>query len=723
MLGRLAGFLYARRRAVLYATVLGAVVAGVFGSSVAQHLSPYGATDPATQSVQATNRFQAATDRQIDPGVVALVTLPNANVHSTAAEDRVAQVASQLRGGPDIARVVTYYDTHDPAMVSRDGTSTYVLAYFRPKSDTTLKNDAQQIENSFAGQRDVKLGGQEVANAQVNTQVSHDLEHAELLAFPFVFLLSLLFFRSLVAALLPPLLGGLAIVTTFFALRIIAGFVDLSVFALNLTTGLGLGLAIDYSLFMVSRYREESARSGFGVDAVKRTLQTAGRTIAFSSLTIAAAIASLVIFPQRFLYSMGIAGALVALIAASLALTVLPGLLSLLGPRVNALSPTWLARAADRDARPAERGFWYRLSRFVMRRPALIAIASASLLIALGIPFFTQVKFTSVDASVLPTSATARQVNDTLNTQFPPNRGAPIDIVLGAPANSSAVNALAARIKTLPDVSAVAPAQPAGPDMSLISVAPVEAPLSTGTQNLVHQIRAIRTPVYLGVAGETAAYIDLEHSLAAHLPAVLTAVVATTVIILFFMTGSVVLPIKAVIMNALGLCAMLGLLVLIFQDGNLQGLLSYRSLGALDATQPILLFAVGFGLATDYGVFLLSRIKEARDAGAGDADAVATGLERTGRIVTAAALLFAVALGAFSTSEIVFVKELGLGAVLAVLIDASIIRALLVPSLMMLLGPLNWWAPKPLRRLYERAGLQEGGRQPSPPAAPSPSRS
>ena len=712
MLGRLAGFLYARRRAVLYVTVLGAVVAGVFGSSVAQHLSPYGANDPATQSVQATNRFQAATDREIDPGVVALVTLRKANVHSTAAEDRVDQVASQLRGGPDVARVVTYYDTHNPAMVSRDGTSTYVLAYFRPKSDTTLKNDAQQIENSFAGQRDVKLGGQQVANAQVNTQVSHDLEHAELLAFPFVFLLSLLFFRSLVAALLPPLLGGLAIVTTFFALRIIAGFVDLSVFALNLTTGLGLGLAIDYSLFMVSRYREESARSGFGVDAVKRTLQTAGRTIAFSSLTIAAAIASLVIFPQRFLYSMGIAGALVALIAASLALTVLPALLSVLGPRVNALSPTWLARAADRDARPAERGFWYRLSRFVMRRPALIAVTSASLLIALGIPFFTQVKFTSVDATVLPASATARQVNDVLNTQFPPNRGAPIDIVLGAPASSSAVNALAARIKTLPDASAVAPAQPAGPGMSLISVAPVQAPLSTATQNLVRQIRAVRTPFYLGVAGETAAYIDLEHSLAAHLPAVLTAVVATTVIILFFMTGSVVLPIKAVIMNALGLCAMFGLLVLIFQDGNLEGLLSYRSLGALDATQPILLFAVGFGLATDYGVFLLSRIKEARDAGAGDADAVAIGLERTGRIVTAAALLFAVALGAFSTSEIVFVKELGLGAVLAVLIDASIIRALLVPSLMMLLGPLNWWAPKPLRRLYERAGLQEGG----PPA-------
>ena len=706
MLSRLAGFLYSHRRAVLYVTVAGAVIAGVFGSSVAQHLSPYGATDPATQSVQATNRFQAATDREIDPGVVALVNVGNA--HSDQAQRRVGQVANQLRKGPDVASVVTYYDAHNPAMVSRDGSSTYVLAYFRPKSDTTLKNDAQQTEDGFAGQRDVKLGGELVANAQVNTQVSHDLEHAELLAFPLVFLLSLLFFRSLVAALLPPLLGGLAIVATFFALRIVASFVDLSVFALNLTTGLGLGLAIDYSLFMVSRYREESAKSGFGVDAVRRTLQTAGRTIVFSSLTIAAAIASLTLFPQRFLYSMGIAGALVALLAATLALTVLPALLSVLGPRVNALAPARLARAAERDARPAESGFWYRLSRIVMRRPAVIATVSATCLIALGIPFFTQVKFTSVDASALPTSASARQVNEALNTQFPPNRGAPLDVVVGAPAGSPTVTALEAQLNRLSDVSAVEPAQPAGPRMSLISVDPLQAPLSTASQNLVRHVRALKTPFYLGVAGETAAYLDLEHSLAVHLPAVLAVVVATTMMILFLMTGSVILPIKAVIMNALGLCAMFGILVLVFQDGNLQGLLGYQSLGALDATQPILLFAVGFGLATDYGVFLLSRIKEARDGGASDHDAVAMGLERTGRVVTAAALLFAVALGAFSTSEIVFIKELGVGAVLAVLIDASIIRALLVPSLMMLLGPLNWWAPRPLRRLHDRIGLREG---------------
>jgi RND superfamily putative drug exporter len=611
--------------------------------------------------------------------------------------------------------VQSFYTSHNPAMVSRGRQSTYVLAYFKPLSDKALKNVAQQIENNFAGQSDVKLGGAAVANAQVNTKVSHDLAHAELLAFPLIFLLSLLFFRSLVAALLPPLLGGLAIVVTFFALRIVAGFVDVSVFALNFTTGMGLGLAIDYSLFMVSRYREESAKVGFGAEALTRTLQTAGRTIIFSSLTIAAAVASLMVFPQSFLYSMGIAGAIMAVLAATLSLTVLPALLTVLGPRVNALAPKRLQRAAEREARPAEQGVWYRLSHFVMRRPAQVAVASAAFLIALGIPF-THIKFIQADQRVLPLSASARQVGDALNSQFPPNRTTPLEVVVGAPAGSAQVKRIAARIDRLPDVSAVAPAQPAGPRNSLLEIAPVHGPLTSSTEQLVRNVRAINEPFYVGVAGQTASFVDLEHSLAAHLPLVLAIVIGATLVILFLFTGSVVLPVKAVLMNFLSLSAMLGILVFIFQDGHLQSLLSFRSEGALDATQPIFLFAVGFGLATDYGVFLLSRIKEARDAGASNADAVAIGLERTGRIVTAAALLFAVAIGAFATSQIVFIKELGIGAALVVLIDASIIRGLLVPSLMRLLGSVNWWAPRPLRRLHQRFGLRESG---PPVMAPS----
>jgi len=680
-------------------------------------MSPYGADDPATESVQATNEFEHAAGRQIDPGIVALVS--SGNVQSSAARQRVEQVASELRAQPHVAGAVSYYDTHDPAMVSRDGRSTYVVAYFKPFSDRQLKDDAQRIEDRFASQRDVKLGGQQIANAQANTQVGHDLAKAELLAFPFIFLLSLVFFRSLVAALLPPLLGGMAIVVTFLVLRIVASFADLSVFALNFVTGMGLGLAIDYSLFMVSRYREEAATSGFGADALRRTLQTAGRTILFSSLTVAAAVASLAIFPQRFLYSMGIAGAAVALVAATLALVVLPALLALLGPRVNALAPKRLQRAADRDARPAESGAWYRLSRFVMKRPGRIAFLSATLLIVLGLPF-TGIKFTTVTASVLPQSASARQVDAALSRDFPPNRTAPLEVVVRAPAASAETRALAARIRTLPGVSGIARPQAAGANLSLLAVAPVDAPLSEPTKQLVRNVRAIQAPVHLGVAGQTAAYLDLEHSLGAHLPIVLAVIVASTLIILFLFTGSVVLPVKAVLMNVLNLSAVLGLLVLIFQDGHLEGPLSFTSQGALDATQPIFLAAVAFGLATDYGVFLLSRIKEARDGGASDSEAVAIGLERSGRIITAAALLFAVAIGAFATSKLVFIKELGVGTALAVLIDASIIRALLVPSLMELLGRWNWWAPRPLRRLHDRIGLREGPAHVM--AGPGPSR-
>ncbi|HEY2201444.1 MAG TPA: MMPL family transporter, partial [Solirubrobacteraceae bacterium] len=466
------------------------------------------------------------------------------------------------------------------------------------------------------------------------------------------------------------------------------------------------------SLFIVSRYREEATREGFGLDALRRTLQTAGRTVLFSSVTVAFSIAALTIFPQRFLYSMGIAGAIVALLAAALALTVLPALLSVLGPRVNALSPRPLRRAAQREARPARSGAWYRVAQFVVtRRPAQVAAASAAVLLALGIPF-TQIRFITADAGVLPASASAHQVQDALDTQFPPNRTAPLEIVAGVSASSPEVRELSERIARLSDVSAVAPAQPAGAELSLLQVAPVHGPLTGSTEQLVRQVRAIHTPYYLGVAGQTASYLDLEHSLATHLPAALAVVVAATLIVLFLMTGSLLLPLMAVAMNALSLSAVFGILVLIFQHGNLQGLFGYRSVGALDATQPILLFAIAFGLATDYGVFLLARIKEARDAGAPHAEAIAMGLERTGRIVTAAALLFAVAISAFATSQIVFIKELGIGTALAVLVDASVIRALLMPSLMSLLGPRVWWAPRSLRWLHERTGLREGTPQP-----------
>jgi len=420
---------------------------------------------------------------------------------------------------------------------------------------------------------------------------------------------------------------------------------------------------------------------------------------------VAAAMASLLVFPQRFLYSMGVGGLLVALLAAANALIVLPAVLALLGTRVNALAPARLRRAADAEARPASSGAWYRLSRLVMRRPGRVAALSAGLLIALGLPFLG-IRFTTVDARVLPASTPARQVDVALDTQFPPHRTSPLSVAAYTRPGRD-VTAFARRIAALPGVAAVLPPRALSPGLTEIDVVTRQGELSSSSQRLVKAIRAQPEPFAVGVSGTAAQFVDLKASLARHIPFALAIIAVATIVVLFLMTGSVVLPIKALLMNVLTLSAAFGILVLVFQDGRLQGLLDYRSFGALDATQPILLFALAFGLSTDYGVFLLSRIKEARDAGAPNREAVAIGLERTGRIVTAAALLFCVAIGAFATSRIVFIKEVGVGTALAVLIDATIVRALLVPSLMELLGQANWWAPRPLRRLHARIGIAE----------------
>jgi uncharacterized membrane protein YdfJ with MMPL/SSD domain len=694
-LARLATF---RGRTVVIVAVVLAAIAGVLGSSVADRLDPYGAEDPATESAQANDRLERAGYQQL--GLIALVE--GVDVRSPATQRRVEALADEIAQDPAVGSVATFYSTGSRDFVGDD--ATYVAARFSVNEDSEEQDAAERLTERLDGEPGVTLGGPAVAQQQVNEQVEEDLRRAEMLAFPILFVLSLLFFRSLVAALLPLMIGGLAIVGSFFMLRMASEFGSISIFALNLVTGLGLGLAIDYSLFIVSRYREEMAKSGPGLQAMRRTLATSGRTVLFSSLTVAGAIASLAVFPQRFLYSMGIGGALVALIAAAIALIVLPAVLALLGHRVNSLAPAFLQRRAEADARPATSGFWYRLSRFVMRRPVPIATVSAIVLIGLGLPFLG-IKFTSVDPSVLPESASARQVDEALESRFPPNRDAPIQLAVEG-AEPARIDSLTSDIERLPGVAAVQPPQRLDDGVVAVEVISDSRALTDESQDLVDDIRALPYPE-VAVTGQTAEYEDLQTSLVNHLPTVLAIVIGVTLVVLFLMTGSVVLPLKAVLMNALGLSAVFGLLVLIFQDGRFEGLLSYQSQGALEMTQPLLLFAVAFGLSTDYGVFLLARIKEARDGGLSDSESVAVGLERTGRIVTAAAVLFCVAIGAFATSEIIFIKELGVGTALAVLIDATIVRALLVPSLMELLGRWNWWAPQPLRRLHARLGLSE----------------
>src|SRR6266545_3115509 len=686
-----------RSRLIVILAAIVFVVAGMLGRGVAGRLDPFGADDPATESVIAEQRLEAAGFREI--GLVVLAR--GLDVRSPRGRARVEAITRQLETDRDVASVSSYVSTGSRDFISRDGDATYLAVALKPTDDQGRQDAAARITDSLAGEQDVSVGGPALAERQVNKQVEHDVQTAEAYAFPLLFLLSLLFFRSLVAALLPLLVGGLAIVGTLLVLRVASELTSVSIFALNAATGLGLGLGIDYSLFIVSRYREEIARGEPGLEALRQTLGTAGRTVLFSSLTVAGALASLLVFPQRFLYSMGLAGVAVSLLAAAIALTVLPAVLALLGRRVNALSPSFLARRAERDARPAQAGFWYRLAQLVMRFPGRIAVAAATLLIALGLPFLG-VKFTSVDVRVLPTSASARQVDDTLKADFAPYRDTPITLAIKGDASQAAQVADDAKQR---GAAAVRPERRLADGTYAVDVISTSAPYSDRSQALVRELR--RLPAETLVTGATAHYIDLEASLGDHLPIALAIVAALTIAVLFAMTGSLILPLKQLLMNTLGLSAMFGILVMIFQDGRLEGLLGYSSQGGLEAPQLLLLFAVVFGLSTDYGVFLLARIKEARDGGYSDAEAVAVGLERTGRIVTAAALLFSVAFGAFLTSQIIITKELGLGTAAAVLIDATIIRALLVPSLMQLLGRWNWWAPAPLRRLHARIGLSE----------------
>ena len=638
--------------------------------------------------------------------MIALIRL-GTSVDSPSAKGKVDKVTAVIRDDPAVSQVDGFYNTGNRAFVSTDGQSTYLAVQFKPLSSSDAETAAKRIESSLKDEPGVSIGGNQIAGVQIGKQVGKDLGLAEGLAFPILFVLLFLIFRSLVSALLPLIGGAVAILATFLGLRLVNSFTPLSIFALNLTTGLGLGLAIDYNLFIVSRFREEVARGGAGIGALTRTLQTAGRTAAFSGLTVAAALASLLVFPQPFLYSMGIGGIFVALFSVLAAIVVLPAILALLGTRVNAGAPKRFRRSVERSSRPAESGFWFRLSHAVMRRPIPVALGSAALMIALGIPALSP-KFTGVDARALPESASARQVDDALRTEFPPNRTSPIYVGVEAPQSAeSTVAAYRDRLRSLPNVETVSGPRPSGPGLWRVDVISRTGDLAGASQTLVRDVRAVKAGFPALVGGTTAAFVDEHHSIGSNLRLCIVVLVATTLILLFAMTGSVILPIKSLLMNLLTLSATFGILVLVFQDGRLESVLGYTSVHALDLTQPILVGVIAFALSTDYGVFLLTRIKELHDRGASNTEAVAGALERTGRLITSAAFLFCIAVGAFSTSKITFIKELGFGMAVAVIIDATIVRGLLVPSLMRLLGDWNWWAPGPLRRLYDRYGIHE----------------
>ena len=689
MLSLLGGLAARHPRWLVGGAIAFTVLGIVFGGTVTSKLSSGGTQDPATQSARAETQLARASAKDSGSNLLAVVRLRN-DAHSAAGAAEVAGVVRTLRGlgAQDVVAPVAGLPAR---LVSRDGRSALVIV---PAGGDRI---ADRAEAAFAHDPRVVLGGDPVVSKQVNEIVATDMKRAELIALPLLFVLSFLIFRGLVAAMLPPLVGLVTVAGALLGLRIASEMTSLSIYALNLITGLGLGLAIDWSLFIVSRYREELAVHGPGAKALRETLRTAGRTVLFSSLTVAAALASLLVFPQSFLRSMGLGGMLVSLIGAWVALIFLPAVLAILGRRVDSLAPKRLQRASAKAARPASSGYWYRLSHIVMRQPVLIAVGTAALLVVLGLPF-TGVRFTGFDPSVLPKASSGRQVDKIVHTEFATDLNPTAYAVVSAPATARAgVRALAARLGDLPGRPAVAKPSLVGRNTWLIDVGTSATRNSNGGQHLVDEMRAVSSPYPVLVGGDSASLVDQKSSLVSNLPYALAILVGATLFVLFLMTGSILLPIKAIALNLLTIASVFGVLVWIFQDGRLQGLLGYSGQGGIDTTQPILIAAVAFGLSTDYGVFLLTRIKEARDGGADTKTAVAFGLERTGRIVTAAACLFIVAIGAFAASRIVTIKEVGLGTGLAVLIDATLVRALLVPSLMMLLGRANWWAPRPLR--------------------------
>ena len=741
MLVRLGRFAVARRTSVLVGTAVFFLVAAGLGGGVASRLSSGGFDDPASESSRAAEQIKHEFGKQ-EPDLVFLVRAERGTVDDAAVGAAARTLTDNLAAEKKVARAVSYWSLGSPPPLrSKDGRDALVLVALHGDEDH-VQNAARELSPKYAttgsGPITVRVGGFAEVFRQVNHQVEADLLRAELIAFPITLLLMVLVFGSVVAAGLPLVVGALAIVGTFLVLLIISSLTEVSIFALNLTTGMGLGLAIDYSLFVVSRYREELHNGREPHDAVVRTVQTAGKTVAFSALTVAVALSALLVFPLAFLRSFAYAGIGVALLAGFVAIVSLPALLAVLGPRVNSL------RLLRRDPKPVGEGVWHRIATFVMRRPVPIAVAVIALLILLGLPFL-RIQFGLPDDRVLPSSASSRQVQDDIRTRFASNEALTLQAVatrIGDPAaRAEEIDRYAAALSRAPGAARVdaltgsyingQQAAGAGPlsarfaarDATWLSVVPSVEPYSDAGERLAKSVRATPAPFRVLVTGNAATLVDSKHSLFSRLPLAAGLIALATFVLLFLMFGSILVPVKALILNVLSLSATFGALVWIFQDGHLSGFLDFTPTGTLPATVPLLLFCLAFGLSMDYEVFLLSRIKEEHDRTHDNTHSVAVGLERTGRIVTAAAVLISVVFIAFATSGVSFIKIFGLGLTIAVLMDAFVIRATLVPAFMRIAGEANWWAPTWMRRIHERIGISETEEPaPEPAVAEKPAR-
>ena len=713
MLGRIGRFSATHARSVLVVTLLLMLGAGALGVTAFGKLrSDGGFDDPASASSQAED----LVDRQFggDGDLVFLVSPAAGDVDDAANQRAGAALTDRIGADPALTGVVSYFTTKAPGLRAEDGRHALVVAKLADDGDVEQLRAAY---DSADGPLHVRIAGPAAVGVDIGGQVGKDLALAEAIAVPIILVLLVIAFGSVIAALLPLAVGALAVLGTFALLAVLGSVTDVSVFAINLTTALGLGLAIDYALLMVYRFREELAAEYDTVEAVARTVAAAGRTIMFSALTVAVALGVLMVFPLFFLRSFAYAGVGVVLVAMASALVVLPALLALLGRRVNALRLPWVKRTPTAESR-----VWARIAAVALRRPVLTGLPVVLVLVAAALPLLG-VRFGTPDDRVLTTASETRAVGDVLRAQFPSDDTQALDVVSTSPADPNVAGDYARTLSTLPGVESVTagagtfvdgraagpgnPAYAAENGWQRLSVRSAYDPHSAAGQDLVRAVRAAPADgLDVVVGGSAARLVDSKAAIGDRLPLAIGLIAFSTFVLLFLFSGSVLQPLRALLFNVLGLSATLGVLVLIFQEGWLASWLGFTPL-PLDTAMLVLLFCIVFGLSMDYEVFVLSRIKERHDQGAALDESVTYGLSRIGRLVTMAAVLLAVSLLAFGTSGVSFIQMFGIGSGLAILVDATLIRGVLVPVGMRVLGRAAWWSPVALRRVHERVGLRE----------------
>ncbi|MGW4743880.1 MMPL family transporter [Streptomyces sp. NPDC004290] len=742
-------FVTARPRLTLLVALVLTALAVLAGGGVADRMGSGGWEDPAAESTYATKALESRFPGS-QPNVLLLVDAGAPGVDAPAAAAEARRLAERLDAEPGVDGVGSYWSTGSPALRSEDGRQGVIAARIagEEKDAAAVLDRIAPAYRGTHGPVEVSLGGELAVRHEMQTVIQEDLLRAELIALPLTLVLLVMVFGSAVAALLPLGVGIVAILGTNAVLRGITEFTDVSVFAQNLTTALGLGLAIDYALFVVRRYREELAAGADTYAAVRTTLRTAGRTVLFSALTVAVSLAAMLVFPQYFLRSFAYAGIAVVLLAATAALTLLPAALVLLGDRVNALDLRRLLRrgraprgatteavrggaagsprdgsprdGSTREGSPGDDGAgWGRAAALVMRRAPVFAVVTTTGLVLLGLPFLG-VKFGTADDRQLPVTASSRVVQDQLRDGFPGSPGGGLTVLAEGEATPAQYAGYRERLAALDGVARAEGPVTAGRGSAYFTVVPEGETVGADAQRVVGELRAAEAPFKTTVTGPAAVLVDSKDAIADRLPWAAGIIVLVTLLLVFLLTGSVVVPLQAVLLNALSLTAMFGAVVWVFQEGHLSGLLGFTSTGDIETTLPVLMFCVAFGLSMDYGVFLLSRIKEEYDATGDHEHSVRFGLRHTGGLITAAAVILAVVMVAIGTSRVTNTKMLGLGVALAVLMDAMVVRSLLVPSVMKLTGRLTWWAPGPLRRFHDRFGISETDAPAGPGAGDGP---